>query len=75
VEAMKYRIQEVKQEAYFRYLDKKWQEITVYYPQYKKWLFWKNFEEAGIGPKWIYKYAPYFRYKEEAEKYLNEIQN
>ena len=71
---MQYRIKEVKQEAYFRYLDEKWHEITVYYPQYKRLFFWRNFKEIGRGPKWVYTYEPYFRYREEAEKFLNEKQ-
>ena len=66
---MKFRIKEVMEDRWFHYL-KQWHRIPVYYPQYKRFLFWRNFREWCRGPKWRSQITPSFKYKEDAEAFL-----
>lgn len=56
---MKYRIREVTDAG------RKW-----YYPQYKNFVFWRNFEEWYRGVKWLRRWEPAFDTMEGAEKFL-----
>jgi len=68
---MKYRIKEVLHDDWNRF-EKKWEIATYYYPQYKKFLFWRNFKEYYLGVKWVRSWAPHYKYREQAENFINE---
>jgi hypothetical protein len=59
---MKYRVKEVYDAGL------KW-----YYPQYKNFFFWRNFEEWYRGVKWMRRWEPFFKTQSEAEHFLKKI--
>jgi len=42
-----------------------------YYPQYKRFIFWRNFRECYCGVKWVRWWSPFFDTVEDAERFLS----
>ncbi len=57
---MKYRVKEVEEAG-----------ATWYYPQYRKFVFWRNFQECYRGVKWVRWWSPFFISREGAVTFLS----
>lgn len=69
---MKFRIKEVEHDEWCRYSGQ-WKKVTYFYPQYRRFFFWCNFKEWYRGVKWMRRWTPQYRYREEAEQFIKNI--
>lgn len=56
---MKYRVKRIE-----------WEDTTIYYPQYKKFLFWRNYYKNNASASDDYSTIISFRIEKQAWEYI-----
>ncbi len=68
---IKYRVEQIKEEVKRRYMPAGVEE--QFYPQYKKFLKWKNFKTWHKGVKWAYIEDVKFDSLKDAMEYIETV--